>query len=122
MNGVLDPTLDVADGSSRVALVPAPVQSLGGDAELHNQVAAQILRFGLAALFLPQSDQRRLVWAHNDPGVRTADELAAVVRLSCEWLSSSRLPPGSKMLSAASRHPELIVVCYKTHDVIRDAR
>ena len=38
----------------------------------------QILRLGLAALFLPEPDQRRLVGAHDDPGVRSADELTAV--------------------------------------------
>ena len=38
----------------------------------------QILRLGLAALFLPEPDQRRLVRAHDDPGVRPADEVAAV--------------------------------------------
>ena len=42
------------------------------------EIVAQILWLGLAALFLPQPDQRRLVRAHDDPGVRAADEAAAV--------------------------------------------
>ena len=50
-----------------IALVPGPVERLGGDAQLDDEVAAQILWLGLAALFLPEPDQRRLVRAHDDP-------------------------------------------------------
>jgi hypothetical protein len=35
-------------------VVPTPVQRLGDDAELNDEVIAQIMRLGLAALFLPQ--------------------------------------------------------------------
>ena len=62
--------------ASGIALVPAPVERLGGDAELDDEVVAEILRLGLAALFLPQPDQRRFVRAHDDPRVRAADESA----------------------------------------------
>ena len=81
---MLNPALDVGDDASGIALVPGSVERLGGDAELDDEIVAQILRLGLAALFLPQPDQRRLVSAHDDPGVRAADEVAAVLRLSCE--------------------------------------
>jgi hypothetical protein len=75
---MLNPALDVGDDAPGVALVPSTVERLGGDAELDDEIVAQILRLGLAALFLPQADQRRLVPAHDDPGVRAADKVAAV--------------------------------------------
>jgi hypothetical protein len=40
MYRVLGPSLDIGDRSPSVAFVPAPVQRLGGDAELDNEVAA----------------------------------------------------------------------------------
>jgi hypothetical protein len=39
----------------------------------------QILRLDLAALFAPEPDQRLLILAHDDAGVRAADEGAASV-------------------------------------------
>lgn len=58
---MLDPTLDVGDKASCIALVPSSVEPLGGDAELDSEVVAQIFRLGLAALFLPEPDERRFV-------------------------------------------------------------
>jgi hypothetical protein len=78
MHRMLDPSLHVGDDPAGVALVPSPVQRLGGDAELDDEIVGQILRLGLAALFLPQADQRRLVRAYYDPGVRATEEIAAV--------------------------------------------
>jgi len=74
MDWMPDPALDVGDGAPRIALIPSPVERLGGDAELDDEVIAEIFRLGLAALFLPQPVQGRLVRAHNDPRVRPADE------------------------------------------------
>jgi len=62
-----------------MAFVPVPVEVLGHRAELDDQVAGQVLGFGLAALFPPQPDQGRLVVAHDDPGVRAADEAAPIL-------------------------------------------
>jgi hypothetical protein len=45
---------------------------------LNNEVAGEVLRPNLAALFLPQADQGFLVLAHNDAGIGAADEVAAV--------------------------------------------
>ena len=42
------------------------------------RLSLKVLRLDLAALFLPEPDQRRLVGAHDDPRVRAADEAAAV--------------------------------------------
>ena len=35
---VLDPALDVGNAAPRIALVPSPVQRLGSDAQLDNQI------------------------------------------------------------------------------------
>jgi hypothetical protein len=83
---MMNPALDVADDPSGIALIPSSVKRLGGDAELDDEFVAAVLGLSLAALFFPQPDERRFVRAHDDPGVRSADELAAVLRLSCENL------------------------------------
>ena len=75
---MLDPALDRRDGPPGIALIPGPVEGLGGGAKLHDQVARQILGLGLAALLAPKPDQGRLIAPHDDPGVRAADEGAAV--------------------------------------------
>ena len=49
--------------------------------ELHDEVAGEVLGLRLAALLAPEPDQGRLIAAHDDPGVRAADEGAAVEEL-----------------------------------------
>ena len=80
------PLLDICDDPPGVGLVPAPVKLLGGEAELHNEVAGQVLRLDFAALFPPQPQQGGFVIAHDDPGVRAADEA------SPSWLPLHGLP------------------------------
>ena len=63
-----------------VALVPVPVEVLGHGAELDDQVVGQVFGLDLAALLPPEPEQGGLVVAHDDPGVRAADEGAAVWR------------------------------------------
>ena len=75
---VLDLALDVDDGLAGVALEPAPVEVLGRRPELDDEVVGEVLRFDLAALLAPEPDQCALVIAHDDPGVRAADESAAI--------------------------------------------
>ena len=58
--------------------VPAPIEVLGDDAELDDEVAGEVLRLDLAALLPPQPEQGGFVVAHDDPGVRAADECAAL--------------------------------------------
>ena len=70
--------LHLGDDLAGIALVPVPVEVLGHGAELDDQVAGQVLRLDLAALFPPEPEQGGLVVAHDDPGVRAADEGAAV--------------------------------------------
>jgi len=64
---------------SGVLLVPMSVQLLGHAAELDQEIAGQILRLDLAALLPPQPQQRRLVVAYDGPGIRTANEGAALM-------------------------------------------
>ena len=80
---MLDLFLDIGNDLAGIGLVPVPVQLLGGDTELDNEVARQILRLGLAPFFPPQPDQGAFVVAHNDPGIRSANEIATVFPNLC---------------------------------------
>ncbi len=73
-----DPQLDVLDRLSGRALIPEPVERLGGDPELDDEIVRKVLRLDLAALLAPQPDEGRLVVAHDDPGIGTANEVAAI--------------------------------------------
>ena len=75
---MLHPALDLGEDLAGVAFVPVPVEGLGHDPELDDEVAGEVLRLDLAALFPPQAEQGGLVIAHDDPGVRAADEGPAV--------------------------------------------
>ena len=90
---VADLTLDVDDRLAGIGLIPAPVQVLGRQTELDDEVARKVLRLNFAPLFSPQPDQGCLVVAHDDPGVRAADEIAAVAPdyVSHSW-GSHRIP------------------------------
>ena len=71
--------LDVRDDLPGIGLVPAPIEVLGGQPELDDEIAGEVLRLDLAALLPPQPQQSVLIIAHDDPGVRAADEGAASV-------------------------------------------
>ena len=72
------PMLDAFDRLPGVALVPMPVEGFSHEPELDDEVAGQVLRLGLAPFLPPQADQGGFIVAHDDPGVRAADELSAV--------------------------------------------
>jgi hypothetical protein len=72
--GVTDFFLDIADHLAAIGLVPAAIKVLGGDPELDHEIARQVLWLDFPALLPPQSDERLLITAHNDPGVGAADE------------------------------------------------
>jgi hypothetical protein len=76
--GVPKLPLDVRDDVTSIRLVPAPVKLLGGQTKLDDEVARQVLRFDLPALFPPLPQEGGLVVPHDDPGVRAADEIAAI--------------------------------------------
>jgi hypothetical protein len=71
-----DAALDVGNAPAGVALVPGSVEVLGGGAKLDNEVARQVLRLGLPTLLAPELDQGRFITAHDNAGVRAADERA----------------------------------------------
>ena len=75
---VFDQALDIPHRSTRIPLIPSAVKILGCFPELHDEVAGQVLRADLAPLFAPKADQRVFIGAHDDAGVRTTDEPAAV--------------------------------------------
>ena len=59
------------------ALVPGPIEVLGRQAKLDDEVAGQVLWPDLAALFLPQADEGLLILPHDDAGVGATNEVTA---------------------------------------------
>jgi hypothetical protein len=64
-----DLALHVADLPPGVALVPGTVELLGSSPELHDEVAGEVVRLGLAPFFAPQAYQGGFIAAHDDPGI-----------------------------------------------------
>ena len=56
--GMPQEALDLFQSSASLPLEPAPIEVLGGAPELDKQVAGQVLRLDLAALFVPQLNER----------------------------------------------------------------
>ena len=61
-----------------VGLIPAPIQVLSRQAKLDDKVGREVLRRDFASLLSPKPKECSFVFAHNDPRVRPADEVAAV--------------------------------------------
>ena len=68
-----------------LASIPAPVQVLGRQAELDDEVAREVLRLDLAALLAPEPEEGGLVVAHDDPGIGAADEVATIRQNDALW-------------------------------------
>ena len=77
--GLLDVALDVPDCLAGILLIPESIQGFGDQAELHQEVAREVLRLGLSTFFPPEAHQGRLIGPHNDPSIRTADERASIL-------------------------------------------
>jgi hypothetical protein len=75
--------LDVSDGAASIAFVPAPIQVLRDDPKLDEQISGQVLRLKLAALFAPKPNERGLIIAHDNAGVRTANKGGAFGSKHC---------------------------------------
>ena len=73
-----NPPLDVLDDLSVRFLEPAPIQGLGGHPKLDEEAVRVIGRLRLGALLSPQTHKGSFVAAHDDPGIRAADEGSAV--------------------------------------------
>ena len=70
--------LDVRDPVAGVEFVPAAVEVFGDEAELDDQNGRQV---GVAAsprFLLPEPQQGFLVLAHDDAGIRAADEVTPI--------------------------------------------
>jgi hypothetical protein len=70
--------LDVRDPVAGVLFVPAAVEVFSRQPQLDDQDAREVDGCRFSSFFLPQTMERLFVLAHDDPGVRAADELAAV--------------------------------------------
>jgi len=79
--------LHVTDPVARVLLVPTAVEVLGGEAELDDQHAREVEGDILTSFLASKPQQSLLVLAHDDPGVRAADEVHAIWLM---WLFSKR--------------------------------
>ena len=91
LHGMDNPPLHVGNDLAGIALIPAPIELLGDRAKLNDQVAGQVLGLDFAALFPPEAEQGGLVLAHDDPGVRAANERAPItfaIRL-CKFILPS---------------------------------
>jgi hypothetical protein len=64
-----------------VALVPEPVELLGRDSELDDKIAGAILRLNLTSFLLPETEEGGFIMAHDNSGIRAADEGTAIVAL-----------------------------------------
>src|SRR5208282_1281125 len=113
---MLDVPLDVADDLTGIELVPAPVEVLGDSSELHDEVAGEVLRYGFAALFAPEPQECGFIVAHDDPGVRTADEIPPLIidRLQrrlrhCQFSSKYEVSPLSILKVSDEMPPKSIL-------------
>src|SRR5579864_1959094 len=72
-DGMAEVALDIRYHGAGVALIPGPVERLGGDAELRDEIVREVLRLDLAALFAPKANKGGFIGTHDDAGVRAAD-------------------------------------------------
>ena len=80
---MVDTFLNIRDDLPGIGFVPAPIEVLGDNSELNDEVAGQVLRLDLAALFAPKPQEGGIVVAHDDPGVRTSYKRASVRDSDC---------------------------------------
>jgi hypothetical protein len=93
------PMLDAFDGLPGIAFEPMPVEGFSHQPELDDEVAGQVLRLGLPPFLAPQADEGGFIGAHDDAGVRAADESPTVpfivhvlAKRHCNLLSAVGLP------------------------------
>jgi hypothetical protein len=81
MDGMADARLSVSNGLTCVALVPTAVELLRDGTELNNKIARKILTLDLAAFFAPETDEIFFMITHDDTGIRSANEIPAIVAI-----------------------------------------
>jgi hypothetical protein len=62
---------------------PAPIKLLGSETKLDDQIGRQVLRLDLAAFLRPKAEEGGFVIAHDDAGVRAANEVPPVCVAVC---------------------------------------
>src|SRR5438552_17804171 len=93
---MLHAALDRCDAPTSVALVPGAIELFGYCAQLHDQIAGEVLGLGFTAFFAPEAQQSLLIAAHDDAGVRAANDGAPVLVGPCPQTRGHGLPPGSQ--------------------------
>src|SRR5262245_61835318 len=109
---MLDPSLDIGDAPAGVALVPGAIELFGGGPKLHDEIARQVLRCGLSTFLPPEAHQSGFIRAHDDPGVRAANEAASAdgITATCEpyqqkLLINNDAGPMSRCSRSPGHHP-----------------
>ena len=74
---VLDPPLYLRNEMPGIALEPMPIEGLGHEAKLDDEIGGEVLRLNLAAFLAPQPQQGGLVAPHNDASVGASYEAPA---------------------------------------------
>jgi len=68
------PPLSILYGMAGIALVPVPIEVLGDDPSWTMRLPERSSGFGFAALLSPEVEQGVFIVAHDDAGIRAADE------------------------------------------------
>jgi hypothetical protein len=63
------PLLHILDDAPRIPFEPLAIEVFRHDPKLNDKVAREVLGFGFAALLSPETEQSRLISAHDDTGV-----------------------------------------------------
>jgi len=69
-----DPALDVLERSTGIALEPVPIERLGHNPQLDDQVFGEVFGFDFATFFPPEPDESGFVLAHDNPRIGATDE------------------------------------------------
>ena len=85
-----DLLLNVGDHLLGIGFIPAPIEVFGRDPELDDEVGGEVLGLDFTALLAPEAEQGGFIIAHDDPRVRTADEIPAIRIRSCPQRRSHR--------------------------------
>jgi hypothetical protein len=64
--------LDFGKGLATVGLIPAPIEVLGGQAQLNEEIAGEVRWLQFASLFAPKPQESALIVSHDGPIVRAA--------------------------------------------------
>ena len=85
-----EPALNGLDALPGIALVPAPVESLGRHPELDDEVPGEVLGLDFSAFLVPEAEEGSFVAAHDDPGVGAADKSPSIgIEIHARFLAMS---------------------------------